>query len=487
MARRFLHVQLPRSLRKIACPNSNRAATWSGRGLLQSFVYSTIPAIAMTPAAELRLRFLSVVSGGIVVGSLVPTLGCNTATTKEPSNKADSRARDEKPPGATPDPPLGPTSATAPPEAPPAGAPTAAPPTTGSPTTGAPAAGAPSGFPTAARPDTPPKPASASNKERLRPSCERGSAEVQCFAPGSTHFNVGNVPDPGPPPKAQFDANKCQVQHEVRDSCCVPARTGPAFIDGQCCYGFCGGTCCGRPLLVDGQARVAPVAARADWSERFEPSVAGLDASERAALAGQWLEEAQLEHASIASFARFMLDLLAFGAPAELVERCQRAIGDEIRHARACFGLASAYAGAVLGPGPLDLSGVAPSASLAAAAAAAVREGCVNETVAALTATEQARAATDPALRAILERIARDEAEHAELAWCFVDWALRVGGQPVRVALTSGLRPLCFNSSPAPQEAGLRASGRLTAAERQAIAECAWNEVILPCAEALGA
>jgi hypothetical protein len=428
----------------------------------------------MTPATQLRLRFLSVLSGGMVLGSLVPALGCNTATTKEPS---------QKPPGATPDQPLGPTSATAPAEVPAAGVPTAAPPTTGAPGAGAPGAGAP----TAARSETPPKPAVASKKEQLRPSCERGSGEVQCFAPGSTHFNVGNVPNPGPPPKAQFDANNCQVQHEVRDSCCVPARTGPALINGQCCYGFCSGTCCGRPLLVDGQARVAPVAARADWSERFELSMAGLGATERAALAGQWLEEAQLEHASIASFARFMLDLLAFGAPAELVERCQRAIGDEIRHARACFGLASAYAGVALGPGPLDLSGVAPSASLAAAAAAAAREGCVNETVAALTATEQARAATDPALRATLERIARDEADHAELAWRFVNWALRVGGQPVRVALAWELQPLRIAPSTAPQDAGLRARGRLTAAERQAIAESAWNEVILPCAEALGA
>jgi cell division septum initiation protein DivIVA len=120
---------------------------------------------------------------------------------------------------------------------------------------------------------------------------------------------------------------------------------------------------------------------------------------------------------------------------------------------------------------------------LAAATAAAVREGCVNETIAALTASEQARAATDPALRAILERIARDEADHAELAWRFVDWALRAGGEPVRAAVASGLRPLRFASSTAPQEADLRASGRLTAAERQAIAESSWNEVILPCAE----
>jgi hypothetical protein len=310
---------------------------------------------------------------------------------------------------------------------------------------------------------------------------------VQCFARGSTHFNAGNVPSPGPPPQAHFDANHCQLLGEVRDGCCNPAQSGPALIDGQCCYGFCTGTCCGRPLLVHGVPRIAPATHGAGWAEPLELDLTQLDAGERALLARQWLEDALLEHASIASFARFALDLLAFGAPAELVERCQRAMGDEVEHARACFALASAYADQQLGPGPLDLSGVAPSNSLAMAAAAAAREGCVNETIAALIASEQARAARDPAVRAVLARIAHDEAAHAELAWRFVRWAIGVGGEPVSSAVAAVLRPAAVATVITPHASKLRAYGHLTATERAAIAQVSWNEVVLPCAQRLAA
>jgi hypothetical protein len=48
------------------------------------------------------------------------------------------------------------------------------------------------------------------------------------------------------------------------------------------------------------------------------------------------------------------LELLALGAPAELVEKAHVAALDEIEHARICFALASAYGGERYGPGPLD-------------------------------------------------------------------------------------------------------------------------------------
>jgi lysozyme family protein len=50
-----------------------------------------------------------------------------------------------------------------------------------------------------------------------------------------------------------------------------------------------------------------------------------------------------------------------------------------------CFALAGAYAGAPLGPGPIPIEGALGRASLAAIAAA-VREGCIGQTVAALAA-----------------------------------------------------------------------------------------------------
>jgi hypothetical protein len=64
-----------------------------------------------------------------------------------------------------------------------------------------------------------------------------------------------------------------------------------------------------------------------------------------------------MEHASVAAFARFVLELLSAGAPLELVEGAGDAMRDELRHTQICFGLASAYAGAPIGPGPLDTTG----------------------------------------------------------------------------------------------------------------------------------
>ena len=50
-------------------------------------------------------------------------------------------------------------------------------------------------------------------------------------------------------------------------------------------------------------------------------------------------------------------------------------------------------------------------------------EGCTRETYAALIAYRQARAAANPAIRAAMVSIARDETRHAALAWAVDAWA----------------------------------------------------------------
>ena len=67
------------------------------------------------------------------------------------------------------------------------------------------------------------------------------------------------------------------------------------------------------------------------------------------------------------------------------------------------------------GLGPVDLAELASRT---------VHEGCVGETLAALIAAEQALEAKDPSVRAALQKIAEDEARHAEFAWRVVRWAL---------------------------------------------------------------
>jgi hypothetical protein len=265
---------------------------------------------------------------------------------------------------------------------------------------------------------------------------------------------------------------------------CGGAIDGPIYLDGQCCFDLAGGCCSGRPFLVADRARTAGVrTGRTGWTGARRPRVEALDPLVRASLAESWLRDALLEHASIASFSRFALELLAVGTPAALVDAAYAAARDEVRHARACFTLASAYAGAEVGPAPFGFGGaVEVSGDLAAVAASAVREGCVGETLAAVQAAEQLAAATDPAVRAALEEIVRDEEAHAELAWRFVAWAVDAGGDRVRQAVAEAFDEAVANPVAPAADVGpeLAAHGRVGAEVLRATFAATIAETIRP-------
>jgi hypothetical protein len=183
---------------------------------------------------------------------------------------------------------------------------------------------------------------------------------------------------------------------------------------------------CGRPFLVEAMPRIAPVTAGSAWQCPLGPAprLEHLTQSERAEQAAHWTRMGQMEHASIAAFARFSLQLLALGAPPELIESCNAALADETAHTRLCFQLASAYAGEWLSPGPLDVTGSVNVTALADVVDLVLAEGCLGETGAALEALELADAANDPVIREAYARIARDEERHAALAFRFLRWAL---------------------------------------------------------------
>lgn len=183
----------------------------------------------------------------------------------------------------------------------------------------------------------------------------------------------------------------------------------------------------GRPFLVGGVARVAGVVPRADWNspDLLAPSSAEhLTAAERAAIAAHWQRAGQMEHASIAAFARFVLHLLSRGAPPDLVLSAQAAIADETAHARMCFAISSAHAGEPRGPGRLAIEGSLDDHDARTILVTTFREGCIGETIAAIEAQEALEHATDPAVRAALSQIAADERRHALLAWRYVAWEL---------------------------------------------------------------
>lgn len=293
----------------------------------------------------------------------------------------------------------------------------------------------------------------------------------------------------------------CPSQQEAEPyiggiTCDGEVQSAGTFENGQCCYTVLHYACgVGRPYLEDGRARTAATAppsdARAPWSAGgLLPDVSGLSPSVRAALAAAWKGDGLLEHASIASFGRFALELLAVGAPAHLIELAHQASLDEIRHARLCLGLATAYGDAPVAPGPFPFAGrVEVASDLADIAARAVREGCIGETLAAVLAAEQLARATEPAVRAALAVIAEDEARHAELAWRTVAWALEEGGAAVRAAVTNAFteamaQRLEIAESGAYEEA-LADHGRLDAASTREALSRAMADVVRPAAEAL--
>src|SRR5690606_4149627 len=159
-----------------------------------------------------------------------------------------------------------------------------------------------------------------------------------------------------------------------------------------------------------------------------------LDAITRAALAEAWRRHGQSEHASVASFARFTIELLALGAPARLVAASSRASADERRHALRCFGLANAYARAPSQPGPLAIEGCLTASSSVAIATRLASEGCVAETVSLQLLIAARDRAEDPAVRACLSEMIDDEVEHVLLAWEALAWLCERFGEPVRAA-----------------------------------------------------
>ena len=286
----------------------------------------------------------------------------------------------------------------------------------------------------------------------------------------------------------------CPEHGMVKDGCCNPAE-GPGILQGdKCCYWFCTGACCGRPLMVAGVARTAPQVDNSAWVGPIAAATADLGEPARSQLAAAWRADAADEHASVASFLRFGLDLLAFAAPPELVAGAALAAADEVRHAQTCAALAAGLDGATDGPAALDCTGIAAHGCLADAAAAAVLEGCIGETLASVVLGAAARGVVDPALAATLRQLADDEARHAELAWTFVRWAHANGGADVRAAVAQAfahaLAGAPLADPRAAQLAGVsdadrRAAGRLPQREFSAVCKGALAQIVGPCSAAL--
>lgn len=191
----------------------------------------------------------------------------------------------------------------------------------------------------------------------------------------------------------------------------------------------------GRPLTVDHEVRVAELANRC-WGE------ARLDGlSPEPGRAEYWLGVARMEHASVASFARFASELLRFGAPPRLLAQAFAAAADEVRHAEGAFAIASAYAGRPIGPGALRVDDLDPTDDPELFVTRLITEGCVGETLGVAEVLDMLAGDVDPRVRPHLEQVAADETRHAALAWQTLRWfRSRVNPAVIERAFEQALR-----------------------------------------------
>lgn len=157
-----------------------------------------------------------------------------------------------------------------------------------------------------------------------------------------------------------------------------------------------------------------------------------------------WTRSAFSEYASGAAFAEIAAALLAAHAPIDLVAAAGEFVADEMFHAELSARVAMALGGAV----PLEVDytrlvrppdGPAP---LMRAAERIIRTSCVGEALTVPMLNQSRRAAGSATISAVITRILKDEAHHAQLGWWFLDWAEftdaerdalgRVAGEAVR-------------------------------------------------------
>lgn len=257
-----------------------------------------------------------------------------------------------------------------------------------------------------------------------------------------------------------------------------------------CCYHWFD-YCSGRPLAVGEEVVVAELEAGADWITPAEVVHATVPPSTLVAeLAAAWLADAQMEHASVAAFARLTLELMAVGAPPDLLAGVSQASIDEVGHAKACFSLAGRFGAQAVQPKALDAAGPRND-GLPGLALNTFIEGCVGETIAALVAGRGARACQDAASKATLAQIAADEAQHAALAWEILTFAVQrdpACAAIVRDAAAEGLiraEAMAADAEPSDASHDLLAWGRLDEAGVAHAAADAWRDIIVPTLESL--
>ncbi len=245
-------------------------------------------------------------------------------------------------------------------------------------------------------------------------------------------------------------------------------------------------------------ALIAPLRPGNAWSAALidDPAlraeIAALPPEVCALLASHWHTDGQVEHASVASFARATLELMQAAAPPNLIAASQHAALDEIEHAKLTLSLAAHYTSSPLEPAHLPAASRASSAAfdLTKLATDVLEEGVIGESVACLALQRALDTCAFPSIRAVLTTLLDDESRHAALAWATLRWAISTGGPSVADAVRDAASRLSPPpSAPAPAQRPhldplLARHGRLSPAALFAARQDAWRDVISPMLDA---
>ena len=139
-----------------------------------------------------------------------------------------------------------------------------------------------------------------------------------------------------------------------------------------------------------------------------------------------WSNGVFTEYASAAAFSALTTSLLECGAPVDLVAMSADIVVDELFHVELSSRLTMEMGGAM--PLEFDLAKIAPVTTpgvrpLMRAAEIAVVTSCVSESLSVPAMARSKALASDPLVRAVLDRLLADEGPHSRLGFWFLDWA----------------------------------------------------------------
>ena len=166
------------------------------------------------------------------------------------------------------------------------------------------------------------------------------------------------------------------------------------------------------------------------WSSQID-SCHVVDAVSRDDVSIEWMRQASAEHASVASFAAFTLQLMTNGAPPLLLKEAAQAAADEVRHAELCFALAGMHVGGSVEPTAIDgdaLAQLRPQ-NLSELAEAVLVEAAVAEFASVVRMAARVDSSGSkllPVERDALLHMIADELRHVALAWRTLSWAVTV-------------------------------------------------------------